>query len=108
MIPKQKPLEIHGEQKEITIGSQIHLGIVKGRGGHGATIEITKVNKKTYKGIEVQGSYTPGTIWTVHKESQFYTAGRDETGKHYRQKWHNLHQKKKVEEKIHVHRGDIL
>jgi hypothetical protein len=34
---------------------------------HCAQILITKVNRKTLKGIEIKNSYSPGTNWTVSK-----------------------------------------
>lgn len=34
---------------------------------HGATMLVTKVNPKTFKAIEIKGSYRPGTNWTVSK-----------------------------------------
>ncbi len=49
---------------QITIGTEVYIG-VSGRGGHGAYIEVTKINRKSIKGVERKGSYRPGTQWTI-------------------------------------------
>lgn len=49
---------------KIEVGTEVYIG-VRGRGGHGAYIEVTKINRKSIKGIERQGSYRPGTQWTI-------------------------------------------
>ena len=41
----------------------------RGRGNHLRVFAlVTKVNRKTFKAIEQQGSYSPGTKWTVNIE----------------------------------------
>lgn len=49
---------------KIEVGTEIYIG-VSGRGGHGAYIEVTKINRKSIKGVERQGSYRPGTQWVI-------------------------------------------
>jgi len=39
---------------------------------HGASIKITKINKKTIKGIEIEGSYQPNTLWSIAKDANMY------------------------------------
>jgi hypothetical protein len=56
---------------EIKEGSVLRLIWVKGYGGHGATMKITKVNNKSFKAVEMNRSYSPGTLWTIHKNSEF-------------------------------------
>ena len=56
---------------ELRVGDEIRVPNVRGRGGHGAYITIEKLNKKSVKGTERKGSYTPGTQWTVHLGSCF-------------------------------------
>jgi len=77
-----------GENHPVGVGSMIFVPCVRGRGGHGAHILVTKVNKATFKGIECQRSYVPGMLWTVHKKSVFTTLGLNEKGLRV-QKWHN-------------------
>ena len=44
----------------------------RGRGGHVRVFaKVTKVNQKTFKATEWNGSYAPGTSWTVNFESCF-------------------------------------
>ncbi len=41
----------------------------RGRGGHVRVFAVvTKVNRKTFKATEWNGSYAPGTSWTVNIE----------------------------------------
>ena len=41
----------------------------RGRGGHVRVFaRVTKVNRKTFKAIELPRSYSPGTNWTVNIE----------------------------------------
>src|SRR4051794_16087526 len=43
----------------------------RGRGGHySVTVKVTKVNRKTFKGVEVPRSYKPGTEWTVDLDNE--------------------------------------
>lgn len=37
-------------------------------GSHAATIEITKLNRRTFDGIEITGSYNAGCKWRVNKQ----------------------------------------
>lgn len=80
---------LNGHLNPVEVGSMIFVPCVRGRGGHGAHILVTKVNKKTFKGIECKRSYIPGMHWTVHKESVFTTLGENEKGLRL-QKWHNI------------------
>jgi len=39
----------------------------RGRGGHVRVFaKVTKVNRKTFKAIELPRSYSPGTLWNVN------------------------------------------
>ena len=41
----------------------------RGRGGHlRVTARVTKVNRKTFRAVEMPGSYRPGTDWSVNIE----------------------------------------
>ncbi len=33
---------------------------------HGATMMVTKINKKGFKATEIKGSYGQGTNWNIH------------------------------------------
>lgn len=37
---------------------------------HCATIRVTKVNRATFKGVEIERSYKAGAEWTVHKQGE--------------------------------------
>ena len=54
----------------LSVGDEIFVSC-KGRGGHGAWIEIEKINRKTFECVEREGSYNPGTKWKVHVGSTF-------------------------------------
>lgn len=42
----------------------------RGRGGHfSVTAVVDKVNTKTLKATEAPRSYSPGTLWNIHRES---------------------------------------
>lgn len=69
---------------DVKVGSVLQLVWVK-RYQHGATMRVTKVNKRTFIAEEVKGSYggpcevghpvykqgRPATEWRIHKDSQF-------------------------------------
>jgi hypothetical protein len=55
----------------IKVGDTLVYRPYSGYGGHNAYIRVTKVNRKTFKGVEREGSYHSGTEWTIHKESTF-------------------------------------
>lgn len=80
-----KVTSIHGRNFEIQVGSELFVPC-RGRGGHGAWMTVTKVNRATVKAIEDKGSYTPGTPWTVHKNSEFAIVERPE-GKAWHRHW---------------------
>jgi hypothetical protein len=42
----------------------------------------------SFKGVEEKGSYTPGTNWSVHKDSVFAVVERPE-GKGWMKNWIN-------------------
>jgi len=43
----------------------------RGRGGHySVRAKVTKVNRKTLQAIEIETSYSPGTPWTIHLETE--------------------------------------
>jgi hypothetical protein len=45
----------------------------KGRGGHyQVTVRVKKVNRKTIEAVELARSYTPGTQWKIHFDTDVY------------------------------------
>lgn len=52
---------------EVKVGHVLHIPWVS-RYQHGATIVVTKVNRKSFKGIELHRSYQPSTLWSVRKD----------------------------------------
>lgn len=68
-------VDIHGTTHHLKIGSEIFIPNVRGRGGHGAFVLITKFNRKTFEAIERERSYNPGTEWRVHVNSTFSIVG---------------------------------
>jgi len=75
------------KEHEIKVGSEVFVSC-RGRGGHGAWIEVTKVNKMSFKGVEMERSYKPGIKWSVHKNSTFAVVERPE-GKGWIKHWIN-------------------
>ena len=73
-------LQVNGHVMPVSVGSILFVGPFRNRGNHGAFVLITKVNNKTFKGVELKRSYTPGTKWTIHKESEFARVGKGEDG----------------------------
>jgi hypothetical protein len=65
-----KVTSIYGKDFEISTGMEIFVPC-RGRGGHGAYVEVTKLNKVTFNAIERKGSYTPGTTWKIHKDATY-------------------------------------
>lgn len=63
-------VSIQGKTFEITVGTEIFVPC-RGRGGHGAWVNVTKVNKKTFKAVEQKGSYIAGTEWNIHKDATY-------------------------------------
>ena len=53
----------------LKIGDVIHR-VWYNRYQHGATMIITKINKKSIHAIEIKGSYGAGTVWHIHKETK--------------------------------------
>ena len=82
-----KVTSIYGEEFKISVGTEVFVPC-RNRGGHGAWVEVTKVNKMSFKGIERKGSYTPGTNWSVHKNAVFAVVERPE-GKAWMKNWIN-------------------
>ncbi len=78
---------VSGKVFEINVGMEIFVPC-RGRGGHGAWIDVTKVNKKTFKGVEQKGSYIQGTQWTVHKDATYAIVLRPE-GEGWKKYWVN-------------------
>lgn len=37
---------------------------------HNASVRITKINRVTWKGVEIETSYGAGKEWSIHKESK--------------------------------------
>lgn len=64
----------------VSVGDVIFVGPFRNRGNHGAFVKITKVNKKTLKGVELKQSYSEGTNWSIHKESEYAKVGLGEDG----------------------------
>lgn len=75
---------VYFKVEDLQVGQVIKLAWVK-RYQHGATMRITKINKKTIIAEEVKGSYggprpvgdrlykngRPATVWNIHKTSNF-------------------------------------
>lgn len=51
---------------KVKIGDE--LEIAGGHGHHDAYIVVTKINRKTFVGVERKGSSSPGSKWTVYKD----------------------------------------
>jgi hypothetical protein len=54
---------------DLVVGDIVDLLCPKGYGHHSAMIRITKMNRKSFKGIELPRSYYPGTRWEVRINS---------------------------------------
>jgi len=57
-------------KQDVKVGTELFVPC-KGRGGHGAFVIVERVLARTYRGIERERSYHPGTKWTVHHEAPF-------------------------------------
>jgi hypothetical protein len=57
--------------ESIKIGDTLVYRPRDGYGGHNAYITVTKVNRRSFKGVERQGSYHAGREWSIHKEGNF-------------------------------------
>lgn len=74
---------------ELCVGTEIFVHCSnRARGGHGAWMTVTKLNKKTFNAVEDTGSYSPGTNWNIHLESKFAIVERPE-GKGWIRHWIN-------------------
>ena len=82
--------DIFGNTRTIEIGSEIFIPNIRGRGNHGAWVIVEKLNKKSFKGTERAGSYTPGTKWRVHVESCFAIVDRGPNIRGYHKYWINV------------------
>jgi hypothetical protein len=61
-----KIISIHEDHfNDLAVGDIVELLCPRGYGHHSALIRITKMNRKSFKGIELPRSYSPGTKWTV-------------------------------------------
>ena len=80
--------DIYGKKHKISVGSEVFVP-VKGRGGHGAWVEVTTLNRKTFKGIERDGSYKPGTAWSVHVGACFAVVERGQNVRGWHKHWIN-------------------
>src|SRR3954462_12082748 len=73
-VPHPQPFiwEYKDADRDLQIGDVVHfLCNGRGRGGHyRVTARVTKVNKKTFKALELPRSYSPGTRWTVHIDTE--------------------------------------
>lgn len=66
--------------RQIAIGDEVYIG-APGRGyGHGAYITVEKINRRSIKGTERQGSYKPGTKWSITAPCEIALVGQDEKG----------------------------
>jgi hypothetical protein len=59
--------QLISDAKELSVGEKISFACNgRGRGGHYCVIAtVTKVNNKTIKAVEAEGSYSPGTNWSI-------------------------------------------
>ena len=60
---------------------EVFIGGISGRGGHGASIIVTKINRRSIKGIERERSYKPGTVWTIQADTEIAVVGKDAEGR---------------------------
>ena len=60
---------------DITVGTELFV-FCKGRGGHGAWMNVTKVNKKSFDAVETPQSYKPGMEWRISKGAKFAVVER--------------------------------
>jgi hypothetical protein len=70
--------------EDLKVGDVVRLIWVKSY-QHGATMRITKINKKSFKAEELVGSYggpgkyfPNGTTWNIHKLSNYVRVNYDE------------------------------
>ncbi len=57
--------------ESIKIGDEIAIFPASGYSNHMAYITVTKINPKSFKGIERKGSMYPDTPWTISKKTEF-------------------------------------
>lgn len=69
-------ITVTGKKMQVMVGMEVFVPC-RNRGGHGAWVEVVKINKKTFKAVEKKGSYIPNTKWTVHKDSTFAIVERN-------------------------------
>lgn len=74
--------------EDVKIGSELFVYVRRGRGGHGAYITVTKINRKSFVGVETDRSYSPKTPWKIHKEAKFAIVERN-PGQPWMRYWFN-------------------
>lgn len=57
------------------IGDEVKFFPRSGYGGHLAYIQVDKVNRRTFSGVERKGSYNQGKRWNVHIDSAYAVNG---------------------------------
>lgn len=80
-------VSIVGKQLEIRVGTEVFVPC-RNRGGHGAWVVVTKVNKRSFKGVEAKGSYIAGMQWSVHVDATYAVVERPE-GQGWKKHWVN-------------------
>ena len=70
-------------RSEVQVGDKIYFHPNDFRGGHGATLTVTKVKRRTFDATEDKGSYRAGKLWNIHMESDFCYVWQTEDGR-----WH--------------------
>ncbi len=76
--------------KTLAIGDIVFFPCVRGYGGHGATCEVTKINRKSVKAIEIKGSYRPGQPWAFGTTLRLVRQTRNETAPFWTEQWFEL------------------
>jgi len=74
--------------EKITIGDVIKISGGQGYGGHYAHIVVKKLNRKSFVGVEQEGSYRAGRAWRVYKNAAFALRVVRDDGRHI-YKWIN-------------------
>ena len=61
---------------DVAVGTELFV-FCKGRGGHGAWMRVTKLNRKSFDAVETDQSYRPGQEWRVSHNAKFAVVERN-------------------------------
>lgn len=56
----------------VKVGDLIYIPCVWAYSGHGATVEVQKVNRRTLVCLEREGSYRPGMGWNLRAGREYF------------------------------------